>query len=125
MTKPRGKSIFHLMTENKAMDDYEFLILFYCLEEDGSPEAFGPLGELTCCTYRKYNKASGDNCLGHVHPESPLQPLIAAINGVPLDAALGEKDKPINEIALDLLLSDRDLLQDYLIRLHGVARLEA
>lgn len=97
------------------MDDYEFLILFYCLEEDGSAEAFGPLGELTVSTYRKYNKAAGDNCLGHVHPESPLQGLLAEIK------AGGD----VYQTAIDLLLSDRDLLQDYLTRLHGVARLEA
>ena len=96
------------------MDDYEFLILFYCLD-DGDAGVFGPQGELTRSTYHKYQKASGDNCLGHVHPESPLQPLIAAIQ------AGGD----LYQAAIDVLLADRELLEGYLARLHDVAVLEA
>ena len=89
------------------MNDYEFLTLFYAIE-DNDAATFHPRGELHDCDYPKYNKPSGDNCLGHISPDSPVAELKTAIE---------EDHGDIESIALNVLIKDHKFMVDYIIRL--------
>ena len=91
------------------MKPIEFLTMFYCLQEDTTPRIFGALSELTVADHSEYGKPAGVSVLELLPKNSFLLPFVRFIL---------RKDANPQTVMLELLLSDHDLVEEYLDCLH-------